>query len=115
MAPIGWHVPSDTEWTTLITYLGGEIIAGGKMKSIGTSLWISPNTDATNVSGFTGLPGGFRLSTGIGYINQRGNWWSLSEYDTLTAWYRNLDYNNGNATKATPYKVCGYSVRCIKD
>ena len=62
-ATSGWHVPSYTEWTTLITYLGGSSVAGGKLKETGTVHWASPNTGATNESGFTGLPGGYRVNT----------------------------------------------------
>ncbi|MFN6072835.1 MAG: fibrobacter succinogenes major paralogous domain-containing protein, partial [Bacteroidota bacterium] len=58
ICPSGWHVPTDAEWTTLTTELGGESVAGGKMKSIGTAYWNSPNTGATNESGFSALPGG---------------------------------------------------------
>ena len=64
LCPAGWHVPNDKEWTTLRTYLGGEEIAGGKLKETGTTHWTSPNTDATNQTGFTALPGGGRRSNG---------------------------------------------------
>jgi uncharacterized protein (TIGR02145 family) len=64
LAPEGWHIPSDAEWTTLTTFLGGEGVAGGKMKERGITHWIYPNTDATNSSGFTGLPGGVRYFLG---------------------------------------------------
>jgi len=62
LAPNGYHIPTDAEWTTLTTYLGGSTLAGGKMKEAGSSHWLSPNTGATNSSGFKGLPGGFRYS-----------------------------------------------------
>lgn len=116
LAPIGWHVPSDTEWTTLTTFLGGESIAGGKMKSTGTSLWQSPNTGATNSSGFTGLPAGLRnfLST-FGNIGSNGFWWSLSENDTTSALPRYLDYLSGTAFGSLGNKPNGFSVRCVKD
>jgi uncharacterized protein (TIGR02145 family) len=116
LAPIGYHVPTDAEWTTLITFLGGESISGGKLKATGTTLWTSPNTDATNSSGFTGLPGGFRYDDGtfssIGYF---GNWWSSSENTTTNAWYRYLNYNNGNANRFNYNMKNGFSVRLIKD
>jgi uncharacterized protein (TIGR02145 family) len=116
LAPLGYHVPSDAEWTTLTTYLGGESVAGGKMKSTGTSLWTSPNTDATNSSGFSGLPGGFRFNNGPFYfIGNYGYWWSSSESDTPSAWYRTLNYNNGGAYRGNFYKTDGVSVRLIKD
>jgi len=116
LAPLGYHVPTDAEWTTLTTYLGGESVAGGKMKSTGTSLWTSPNTNATNESGFTGLPGGLRFYDGSFYsIGFSGFWWSSSEYDTTDAWYRYLDYSNGNASSDYDDKTSGFSVRLIKD
>lgn len=80
LAPTGWHVPTDAEWTTLTTCLGGITIAGGKMKETGTAHWQSPNQDATNSSGFTGLPGGYRFSYGsFNFIGNYGFWWSSSE------------------------------------
>jgi uncharacterized protein (TIGR02145 family) len=112
----GWHVPTDAEWTVLTDYLGGESEAGGKMKEVGTMNWISPNTDASNTSLFTGLPGGFRYgsgnSNGIGY---NGNWWSSSEYLTDSAWYRYLSAGNGNAGSNLYGKDYGFSVRCLRD
>jgi uncharacterized protein (TIGR02145 family) len=123
LAPAGWHVPTDTEWSSLFNCLdpnadgGNNIpnIAGGKMKSAST-LWQSPNTDATNASGFTGLPGAFRGFNGafdsIGYY---GSWWSSSEANTADAWYRELLYTKGNAYRSFGYKKNGLSVRCIKD
>jgi uncharacterized protein (TIGR02145 family) len=122
LAPQGWHIPSDAEWTTLTTFLGGESVAGGKMKSTGTiqagtGLWQSPNTSATNESGFTGLPAGFRFGLGtFGGIGLRGNWWSSSEYNTASAWARDLDYNLGSAGSSLASIVgIGSSVRCLRD
>jgi uncharacterized protein (TIGR02145 family) len=120
-APQGWHIPSDAEWTTLTTFLGGESVAGGKMKSTGTiqassGLWASPNAAATNESGFTGLPASYRSYIGSFLnIGLYGIWWSSSEDSTAGAWYRNLDYINGNATRYSTNKEIGFSVRCIKD
>ena len=114
IAPIGYHIPSEAEWTTLTDYLGGAGVAGGKMKA--TTLWNSPNTDATNTSGFTGLPGGSRGSNvtfnGIGSF---GNWWSSSEFNTAVAWGRSLDYNYGTAYRGSLNKAYGFSVRCLRD
>lgn len=116
LAPVGWHIPSDAEWTTLSTYLGGESVAGGKLKEIGTIHWHIPNTDATNESVFTALPGGFRYDYGTFYgIEFQGYWWSASEFGTANAWSRFLYYlyceiHGGNCSKGH-----GFSVRCVKD
>ena len=121
LAPPGYHVPSDAEWTTLTTCLGGESVAGGKMKTTGTiqagtGLWNTPNEGATNESGFTGLPGGYCYYDGIFYsISDYGLWWSSTEYDTFQAWYRVLSSFNDNATRLNNSKTQGFSVRLIKD
>lgn len=118
LAPTGWHVPTDTEWTTLTTFLGGEQVAGGKMKSTGTSLWLTPNTGATNEYGFTALPGGYRhYGQGFLEIKSGGFWWSSSEINTMNnAWSRSLFNNTGAAYRYdSGYEAHGYSVRCIKD
>jgi uncharacterized protein (TIGR02145 family) len=86
------------------------------MKSTGTTLWQSPNTAATNESGFTGLPAGLRDGNGaFDGIGNLGLWWSSSESNTTIAWYRAMDSNYGEATSYSYYKDYGYSVRCIKD
>jgi uncharacterized protein (TIGR02145 family) len=115
LAPSGYHVPSDAEWTTLTTYLGGESVAGGKIKETGTVHWISPNTGAINSSGFTGLPGGWRYDGG--YINIRfdGIWWSSTEYDGTKAYRMFLTYNYAGTYRGGYSKVSGYSVRCARD
>ncbi len=116
LAPQGWHVPLDQEWRNLTNYLGGENIAGGKMKSTGTQYWQSPNTDATNQIGFSGLPGGYRgFNGGFGDIGRGGYWWSSTELDTFRAWPRNLGYNYGGMGRSISNKAQGFSVRCIKD
>jgi uncharacterized protein (TIGR02145 family) len=120
VCPSAWHVPTDAEWTVLTDYLGGESVAGGKMKEVGTTNWQSPNTDATNMSLFTGLPGGCRDSLGYycGIGNYGGNWWSstASDYDSSRAWYCSLIYNNGNARRETYHgNKGGLSVRCLMD
>jgi uncharacterized protein (TIGR02145 family) len=122
LCPVGWHVPTDAEWTVLTSYLDGEDVAGGKMKTTGTieaatGLWADPNAEATNSSGFSGAPGGFR-----GHINGEyydngyvPNWWSSSEVPTNNAWFRFLDYYSSNAFKSFNSKNAGFSVRCLRD
>jgi uncharacterized protein (TIGR02145 family)/uncharacterized repeat protein (TIGR02059 family) len=111
VCPKSWHVPFDAEWTTLTNYLGGEAIAGGKLKEIGTTHWLSPNTGATNETGFTALPGGFHDSGGGFSPNDNGHWWS-STGDLYRNIYYNLD-NVGRWNNISP--KYGLSVRCIRD
>jgi len=116
LAPTGWHVPTDDEWTTLSTTLGGDAVAGGKMKVAGTTRWTAPNTGADNSSGFAGLPGGYRFYVGtftsVGY---NGYWWSSTENSTTNAWFRNLYFNDGNIFRNYFNKPYGFSVRCLRD
>lgn len=113
LAPLGWHVPSDSEWTTLSTCLGGEWIAGGKMKKTGIALWHDPNIGASNISGFTALPGGVR-SAWFGGIGFYGMFWS-SQYDGWSAWVRIMYSTQNRLYKDYFNKAYGISVRCIKD
>jgi uncharacterized protein (TIGR02145 family) len=114
--PDGWHLPSDAEWTELTDYLGGESVAGGKLKETGTTHWASPNTGATNETGFTALPGGYRTNNGtFGVIGYLGHWWSATEYNDTYAWYRLMYYNNSNVYRSYYYKEVGFSVRCLRD
>jgi uncharacterized protein (TIGR02145 family) len=119
LCPTGWHVPADSEWTTLIEKLGGEKSAGGRLKEAGTAHWTSPNTGATNESGFTALPGGYRDYSGIfNGISGRGGWWtaSESEYSPLNdARNRTIDYTGVNVRNRSDSKKYGFSVRCVKD
>jgi len=116
LAPKGWHVPSDAEWITLTDFLGGESVAGGKMKAAGLTYWNSPNADATNSSGFTGLPGGYRFYNGISsLIGYFGAWWSSTENATENSWYRSINYSNNVVDKSINHKTGGFSVRCIRD
>jgi uncharacterized protein (TIGR02145 family) len=113
LAPVGYHIPSDREWTVLTDLLEGENAAGGKMKS--TSGWAN-NFNATNSSGFSGLPGGFRYNNGAFYgIGKYGYWWSSTEYSTNDAWYRNLGYGSGSVSRGDSDKGKGFSVRCLRD
>lgn len=118
LCPVNWHVPTDAEWTALSDYLGGTGFAGGKMKEAGTSHWLEPNIEATNESGFTALPGGYRPhDDGIFEgIHGFGYWWSATEYNSNSAWDRNI-YNA--SASIYPYyddgKGYGFSVRCVRN
>ncbi len=113
LAPKGYHIPTDLEWTELTDYLGGKSEAGTKMKS--TSGWYN-NGNGTNSSGFSGLPGGYRNYNGpFYYIDYVSYWWSSTEYNTNNAWNRYLNYSNGNVYRYTSYKRNGFSVRCLRD
>jgi uncharacterized protein (TIGR02145 family) len=116
LCPTGWHIPSDAEWTILANYLGGNDIAGGKMKETGYFHWQTPNTDATNESGLRCLPGGTR-GNGGGFtsIGFNGLYWSSTEDEAYYSWYRNLYHGNGNMGRYVERKEFGFSVRCIKD
>lgn len=114
LAPEGWHVPSKDEWTKLIAVLGGDSLAGGKMKAL--TLWNGPNVGATNESGFTGLPGGLRESFGSFYdLGVRGYWWFSKEHDAGTAVERNLSFDYADCYMYFYDKRNGMSVRCIKN
>jgi uncharacterized protein (TIGR02145 family) len=116
ICPTGWHVPTDADWSTLTTYLVGEYIAGGKLKETGIIHWKSPNAEATNESGFTALPGGYRYGNGTFYdIGGTGNWWSSTEVSTNNAWCYTLYNNLRNVNKHYGKKTNDLSVRCIRD
>ncbi|MBN2001545.1 fibrobacter succinogenes major paralogous domain-containing protein [candidate division KSB1 bacterium] len=127
IAPAGWHVPSDAEWKELEMYLGmsqsdadGSYYRGtdegGKLKETGTTHWISPNTGATNESGFSALPGGYRGDDGsYSYIGCFEYFWFISETNSTEAWYRELLYNYSEIYRGMVYKVDGYSIRCVKN
>jgi uncharacterized protein (TIGR02145 family) len=117
LAPEGWHVPTDEEWNTLTKTLGGDEIAGGKMKEMGTEHWGSPNTGATNSSGFTALPGGLRFDVGdfVG-IGNRAFWWSITESHPSSIMYRYVHLASGYLNKDEWLGgQAGFSVRCVKD
>ncbi len=117
MTPAGWHVPTDAEYTTLTSYLGGETVAGGKMKETGTTHWSSPNTGATNQSGFTALPGGYRSYNDgtFYYVGSYGNLWSSSALGATNAWFRYVDYDFAYCDRNFSDKAFGVSVRCVRD
>lgn len=117
IAPTGWHVPSDAEWTTLVDFLGGEATAGGKMKETGEVHWASPNTGATNSSGFTALSGGFRANNGYctGLSGFACFWTSTENYPETSAWYRGLYSESAEIGRNIDFEKNGFYVRCLKD
>ena len=123
LCPKAWHVATDTEWTTLTTYLDGESVAGSKLKETGTTHWESPNAGATNKSGFTALPGGYRNHDGAfgeygsyaSNFRSNGCWWSSSEQSDFCAYYRRLYNSLIDVYRSPSDKHFGYSVRCLKD
>ena len=117
IAPEGWHVATQSEWEALINTLGGGGIAGGKIKEAGNSHWNSPNSGATNNSGFTALPSGRREYTDGSFINSgyNGFWWTSSAYNPDYSWYFQLNYDTENIIAANFHKQYGFAVRCVKD
>lgn len=119
LAPKGWHVPSDVEWKELIDYLGGDGVAGGKLKEAGISHWQSPNTGATNESGFTALPSGNRgdpeIKSTFFSIKEIFTVWSATEFSSDYAWRCYLFYEDGYVNRNYVGKSRGFSVRCVKD
>ena len=110
-------MPVDDEWTTLTTYLGGDSVAGDKLKETGTTHWASPNTGATNETGFTALPGGYRpYFVAIFYdVGSRCYWWSATEFDDYDAWFRGMVYDLSDISRLYDDKRYGLSVRCVRD
>jgi uncharacterized protein (TIGR02145 family) len=116
LAPKGWRVPSDEDWQILIDYLGGENIAGGKMKETGSAHWFEPNTGATNSSGFTALHSGYRGKEGFIPLSiGAALFWSSSEFDDKDILIHYLSYNNEAVGRKNGGKYHGLSVRCVKD
>jgi len=120
LAPAGWHIPSDVEWTALSNGLGGEGVAGGKMKVLGESYssgkWSAPNEGATNSSGFSGWPGGYRLhDSRFSNVRLQGHWWSSTDFSLEEARSRQLNYYQSKIFRESKEKQDGLSVRCIKD
>ena len=127
IAPIGWHLPTDEEWKQLELCLGmsqDEVDStgrrgtdeGGKLKEAGTEHWRNPNTGATNESGFTALPGGFRSRDGDYYsIWYKAIFWSSTEYSYFTAWGRQLEHNFSTVVRSGYDLEHGFSIRCVRD
>lgn len=128
IAPEGWHVPTDEEWTQLEMYLGMSrseaddidwrgTDGGGKMKEAGTTHWNSSNTGATNESGLSVLPGGYRNGNNGNFygMGQFAHFWSSTEYYSILAWIRSLSYDNAGVARPNANKRDGFSVRCVMD
>ena len=126
LAPVGWHVPTDSEWNKMTKYLDVSVdttcnacysgtTVGGQLKS--TMFWNIPNFGATNSSGFSGLPGGSRSNYPGTFspLNYYGYWWSASAFDTASAWGRGLYYSNSNIYRYNYSEACGFSVRVVRD
>ncbi|MEY4030869.1 MAG: hypothetical protein RJA90_2150, partial [Bacteroidota bacterium] len=115
LCPIGWHIPSNNEWTILSDFLGGLNVAGGKMKATGTQFWSFPS-NGNNSSGFTGLPGGFRNVDGtFGILGYNGFWWSATDENEQKAFSRSIVYTDNVLSVNSSLKNQGFSVRCLKD
>ncbi|MFN8207732.1 MAG: fibrobacter succinogenes major paralogous domain-containing protein [Bacteroidales bacterium] len=118
IAPKGWHVPSDAEWQTLVDFLGGIGIAGGKMKETGQNHWVFNNTGATNESGFTAISSGYRYYMGI-YADKAScdcaNWWSSTEVFPNGALIWEVYSGSTGVIRWSGLKESGFSVRCIRD
>jgi uncharacterized protein (TIGR02145 family) len=116
LCPSGWHVPTDAEWKTLMDSLGGESVAGGKMKSTGTTYWEVQKVGTDNSSGFSGLPAGFRFSDGsFRNIRNGAYFWSATAIGPNNAWERRLGHLNGDVFRGFSNNSFGYSVRCLKN
>lgn len=116
LCPTGWHVPSEGEWITLINYLGGGYLAGGKLKETSTSHWLNPNTGATNESGFTALPGGSHNNNwGHSNMGDRGNWWTSTEYSSSEGCFYYMGYDFRDVYGYCITKSDGFSVRCLRN
>jgi uncharacterized protein (TIGR02145 family) len=116
LAPIGWHVPSDEELTVLTDCCGGEVDAAGPLKEAGTAHWFEPNVAATNESGWTALPGGWRNSVnGCFGGTAHGHWWSTTESSATNAWFREMYWSSQSVFRYDYDKRAGFSVRCVKD
>ena len=117
LCPTGWHVPDENEWTTLADALGGEVVAGGKMKETGLDHWLTPNAGATNESDFTGRGGGFRSDLTGYFANKKstGYWWTSTSVNTTKATQQVLNYSNAYLGSSATDKNLGYSIRCVRD
>ena len=119
LAPIGWHIPTDAEWTTLSTFLGGSTVSGGKMKEVGTTHWLTPNTGADNSSGFTAIPSGMRNNNGqFQLIGTRSNFWASNRTvpsGFSTSYVFSISSDAANLYNGYDNWTGGYAVRCVRN
>ncbi len=116
VCPLGWHIPSQTEWNTLITYLGSSSLAGGKLKEAGTTNWLTPNTGASNSSNFTAIPNGKRGSDGLFTVSgENVFFWTSTLSTTTRGFYKSIDYNSEAIVEGNHSFRNGLAIRCIKD
>ena len=118
LCPTGWHVPTEKDWSTLTDCIGGENIASGELKEVGSDHWFSPNIGASNDFGFTALPGGYRTGLATGFFRARGFagwWWASTEDQPISARGRQMTFDAGDIARGSALKQNGYSVRCVKD
>jgi uncharacterized protein (TIGR02145 family) len=115
ICPSGWYIPTYSDWETLIYNLGGQTVAGGKLKETGTIHWAPPNTGATNESGFTAFPGGIRLDWGFSSMSTAGYFSTSTQYNSSMAYVQVLNHNKASINTGYNYKIYGHSGRCIKD
>lgn len=115
VCPAGWHLPSDAEWTQLTDYLSINV-AGGSLKSSGTTFWDPPNTGANNETGFSAFPGGYRNADGTFVsMGEDADFWSATEYNSSHAWFRNIHFNDNDVGRNKYPRQTGFAVRCVKD
>jgi len=117
ICPEGWHIPTDSDWDVLVNYLGGNNKAGGKLKEIGIKHWNIPNLGTADLSGFIGLPGGYRNYGFDSFfaLGAYGSFWSSSRSDSFNAWYRDLYCQDDYVYRRDGLETFGFSVRCLKD
>ncbi len=116
LAPVGWHVATDADWQTLVDYLGGENVAGGKLKVTGTGYWLAPNIGATNTNGFSAFPSGCRNNRATFlYLNNYSFWWSSTSSTINEAFARVITSDAAQIARSSFDKKSGFTVRCVKD
>jgi uncharacterized protein (TIGR02145 family) len=116
LCPAGWHVPTDAEWSVLASFVGGENSAGSKLKETGTSRWVRPNSGATDMYGFSALPGGLRYSDGEFHdLGFGGYWWSSTQFSEARTFFRFLYYEDSTMFRFDNLKKNGFSIRCLRD
>jgi uncharacterized protein (TIGR02145 family) len=115
IAPKGWHVPTDEEWTLLTTYLGGDRVAGRELKEKGTFHWMESDPETINASGFTALPGGYRNMLGYDGMGYFGDYWTSTDTSAAFSWSRRMQSFNPFVERYPLIKAHGCSVRCLKD